>query len=39
MLIDEVETIWSAIAEHDDWQPLELKINAMRQLGEALRNG
>ncbi|MBX7501776.1 YdiU family protein [Qipengyuania sp. YG27] len=35
MLIEEVETIWSAIAEHDDWQPLEHKVAALRRMGEA----
>ena len=37
MLIDEVEAIWSAIAEGDDWSPLESKVRAIRQMGEALR--
>jgi len=36
MLIDEVEDIWSHIAERDDWQPLTQKIAAIRQMGEAL---
>jgi uncharacterized protein YdiU (UPF0061 family) len=36
MLIDEVEAIWSAIAERDDWQPLAKKIAAVRRMGEAL---
>jgi len=36
MLIDEVEAIWSAIAERDDWKPLEDKITAVRRMGEAL---
>ena len=36
LLIDEAETIWSAIAERDDWAPLEEKIAAIRQLGQAL---
>ena len=35
MLIDEVEAIWSAIAERDDWQPLEDKVAALRRMGEA----
>jgi uncharacterized protein YdiU (UPF0061 family) len=35
MLIDEVEAIWSAIAERDDWQPLADKIAAVRRMGEA----
>ena len=33
MLIDEVERVWSAIAERDDWGPLEQKIAAVRALG------
>jgi len=36
MLIDEVEEIWSAIAERDDWQPLAGKVAAVRRMGEAL---
>ena len=32
----EVEAIWSAIADRDDWQPLEDKIAAVRRMGEAL---
>jgi uncharacterized protein YdiU (UPF0061 family) len=36
MLIDEVEAIWSAIAEGDDWQPLADKIAAVRRMGQAL---
>ena len=36
MLIDEVEAIWSAIAERDDWQPLEAKVAAVRRMGDAL---
>ncbi|MGN6818242.1 MAG: protein adenylyltransferase SelO family protein [Sphingomonas sp.] len=36
MLIDEVETIWSAIAERDDWTPLYDKIANIRVMGEAL---
>lgn len=36
MLIDEVESIWSAIAERDDWQPLAAKIANVRAMGEAL---
>lgn len=35
MHIEEVEAIWSAIAEHDDWQPLNNKVNAIRRMGEA----
>ena len=36
MLIDEVETLWSAIDERDDWQPLYDKIAVIRVMGEAL---
>ena len=36
MHIDEVEAIWSAIAERDDWAPYEAKIAAVRRMGEAL---
>jgi uncharacterized protein YdiU (UPF0061 family) len=36
MLIDEVEAIWAAIAERDDWRPLEAKVAAVRAMGEAL---
>ncbi len=36
MLIDEVEAIWSAIAERDDWAPLYAKVNAVRAMGAAL---
>jgi serine/tyrosine/threonine adenylyltransferase len=37
MLIDEVEAIWSAIDQHDDWGPLHRKIENVRTLGTALR--
>ncbi|MCA1662111.1 MAG: YdiU family protein [Novosphingobium sp.] len=36
MLIDEVETIWAAIAERDDWAPLHAKLAALKRMGEAL---
>jgi uncharacterized protein YdiU (UPF0061 family) len=36
MLIDEVETLWAAIAEHDDWAPVMAKVAAIRRMGEAL---
>ncbi|MEQ1539983.1 MAG: protein adenylyltransferase SelO family protein [Sphingorhabdus sp.] len=39
MLIDEVEAIWSAISERDDWSPLQEKIVAIREYGAALRSG
>lgn len=35
MLIDEVEAIWAAIDERDDWQPLHDKVAAIRRMGEA----
>ena len=34
--IEEVERIWAAIAEHDDWSELETKIQAIRTLGDRL---
>ena len=36
MVIDEVEAIWAAIAEGDDWQPLLAKIAGIREKGQAL---
>jgi hypothetical protein len=36
MLIEEVEAIWSAIADSDDWSPFEAKIAAIRRMGEAM---
>ena len=36
MHIDEVEAIWSAIAESDDWQPFNNKVKAVRRMGEAI---
>ena len=36
MLIEEVETLWSAIDERDDWTPLNDKIVRIRRMGEAL---
>jgi serine/tyrosine/threonine adenylyltransferase len=36
MLIDEVEEIWAAIAERDDWRPFDAKIAAVRGMGDAL---
>lgn len=35
MLIDEVEAIWAAIAERDDWAPFHAKIAAIRRMGAA----
>lgn len=36
LVIDEVERVWAAIAEHDDWTPLTDKVAAIRRLGDAL---
>lgn len=36
MLIDEVETLWSAIDQRDDWQPLYDKVTTVRAMGQAL---
>ncbi|MCH2487239.1 MAG: YdiU family protein [Erythrobacter sp.] len=36
LVIDEVERIWSAIDERDNWAPLDEKIARLRSLGEAL---
>ena len=36
LVIEEVEALWSAIDERDDWQPLHDRIAAIRALGEAL---
>ena len=34
--IEEVEAIWSAIAERDDWSAFEAKVAAIRRMGEAM---
>jgi hypothetical protein len=36
MLIDEVEAIWSAIAEKDDWAPFEAKIEEISSMAESM---
>jgi uncharacterized protein YdiU (UPF0061 family) len=36
MHIDEVEAIWAAIFERDDWQPFEDKVRAIRRMSEAM---
>jgi uncharacterized protein YdiU (UPF0061 family) len=36
MPIEEVEAIWAAIAERDDWSGFEAKIAAVRRMGEAM---
>jgi uncharacterized protein YdiU (UPF0061 family) len=38
MLIDEVEMIWDAIAQKDDWQPLYQKLAHIQELGKALKH-
>ena len=35
LLIDEIEAIWSAIDQGDDWTPFHAKIAAIRRMGEA----
>ena len=36
MHIEEVEAIWSAIAERDDWQAFNDKVTAVRRMGSAM---
>lgn len=36
MHIEEVEAIWAAIAERDDWKPLMDKVTAVRRMGDAI---
>ena len=35
MLVDEVETLWAAIAQRDDWAPLHAKVASIRRMGDA----
>jgi len=35
MLIDEVEALWAAIAEHDDWSPLAAKLDRIEAARQA----
>ncbi len=35
LLIDEIELIWNAIAEHDDWSPFNHKLQAIRTMASA----
>lgn len=35
LLIDEIEALWSHIAERDDWSPFEAKIQDIRLMAEA----
>ena len=39
MHIEEVESIWDVIADDDNWAPLSEKVNDIRAMGAALRNG
>jgi uncharacterized protein YdiU (UPF0061 family) len=39
MYIDEVEALWSAIADREDWAPLATALAAVRRMGEAHRTG
>lgn len=39
MHIEEVEAIWTDIAQQDDWSALSGKINDIRHMGQALRKG
>ena len=36
MHIEEVEALWSAIADGDDWKPVKRKVNAIRRMGDAM---
>ncbi|MEO7603121.1 MAG: protein adenylyltransferase SelO family protein, partial [Sphingomicrobium sp.] len=36
MHIEEVEAIWAAIADADDWKPFEDKVRAIRRMSEAM---
>lgn len=38
MLIDEVESIWSAISERDDWGPLHEKLRRIDEMRRALKS-
>jgi uncharacterized protein YdiU (UPF0061 family) len=37
LLIDEIEAIWAAIADRDDWTPFEAKLVGIREAAEALQ--
>jgi uncharacterized protein YdiU (UPF0061 family) len=36
LLIDEIEAIWAAIVERDDWSPFQEKIRRIRELGASV---
>ena len=38
LLIDEIEALWSAIDERDDWRPIYDKLAAITRAGEAFGN-
>ncbi len=38
LLVDEIESIWSAIAHADDWSPFTEKISRIRAMGASLRS-
>ena len=38
LLIDEIESLWAAIAERDDWAPLYAKVKAIERAGQAYGN-
>jgi hypothetical protein len=33
LVIDEIETLWQRIAEHDDWSAFERKVAEIHELG------
>ena len=35
LLIDEIEALWTAVAEHDDWSPFNAKLGAIAELRAA----
>ena len=37
MHIEQVEAIWAAIAERDDWGPFDAKVQSVRRMGDAMR--
>ncbi|MCM8556333.1 protein adenylyltransferase SelO family protein [Sphingomicrobium sediminis] len=39
MHIEELEARWDAIADKDDWAPVEAKVAAIRRMGEAMQDG
>jgi uncharacterized protein YdiU (UPF0061 family) len=39
LLIDEIEALWDAIAEHDDWSAFDAKLGAIAEMREAHGRG